>query len=210
MKKIIILFVLIAFIFSVFPVLAQDENLDALQEYKNGNYEESVRICLAELEVTPNNMDSYTVLGWSLIRLKRYKEALDYAQTALKISRYDTRLIENCAEANYYLGNNKDALKYFEEYSSFVQTGGRVDLVYYFMGEIFIQTGEYHNADIAFTTALYHSPNVARWWTRLGYTREMAEDFTWSLDAYDKALKLNPSFAEALRGKNRVQLKLAG
>lgn len=207
MKRII---VLIAFVFTSFSVSAQDGRPDALQEYKNGNYEESVRICLAELKATPRNMDSYTVLGWSLIRLKRYKEALDYARAALKISRYDTRLIENCAEANYYLGNNKEALKYFEEYASLVQTGGRIDVAYYFMGEIFIQVEEYHNADIALTTALYHSPNVARWWTRLGYAREMAEDFTWSLDAYGNALKLNPSFSEALRGKNRVQMRLAG
>ncbi len=101
-------------------------------------------------------------------------------------------------------------MRYFEEYASLVQTGGRIDVVYYYMGEIFIQIGEFNHADIALTTALYHSPNVARWWARLGYAREMAEDYRWSLDAYDKALKLNPSYPEAIRGKNRVQMKLAG
>lgn len=201
--------VVLLIMFSAVLLVAQ-EKPDALQKYRNGEFEEAARICLNEIAEMPRNMDSYTVLGWSLIKLQRYQEALDYSLAALKISRYDTRIIENCGEAYYYLGNHTEALRYFEEYASLVQTGGRIDVVYYYMGEIFIQIGEFNHADIALTTALYHSPNVARWWARLGYAREMAEDYRWSLDAYDKALKLNPSYPEAIRGKNRVQMKLAG
>ena len=67
------------------------------------------------------------------------------------------------------------------------------------MGEIFIRLGEYNHADMAFTTAVYHSPNTARWWARLGYAREMARDYQFALEAYDKSLQLNPSLTEALR-----------
>ncbi len=204
MKK--ILFILLLFIIC-FPAFSQ-ERPDALQKYRNGEYAEAVKICLTEIEEMPRNLDSYTVLGWSLIKLEKYQEALNYGLSALKISRYDTRIIENIGEANYYLGNNLEALKYFEEYVSLVESGGRVDVVYYYMGEIFIRLGEFNHADIALTTALYHSPNVARWWSRLGYAREMAEDYKWALDAYDRAIKLNPSYAEAVRGKSRVQAKL--
>jgi tetratricopeptide (TPR) repeat protein len=76
------------------------------------------------------------------------------------------------------------------------------------MGEIFIRLGEYHHADIAFTTAVYHFPNSARWWSRLGYAREMAEDWKYSAEAYDKALQLNSSYTEAVRGLGRVKAKL--
>ena len=204
MKK--VLLVILIFIIC-YPVFSQ-ERPDALQKYRNGEYEEAVKICLNELENMPRNLDSYTVLGWSLVKLGKYQEALDHGLAALKISRYDTRIIENIGEAHYYLGNNQEALKYFEEYVSLVESGGRVDVVYYYMGEIFIRLGEFNHADIALTTALYHSPNIARWWSRLGYAREMAEDYKWALDAYDKALKLNPSYTEAVRGKSRVQAKL--
>jgi tetratricopeptide (TPR) repeat protein len=206
MKKILFFTIIINIAF--FAV--SQERPDALQKYRNGEYDESVKICLEEIKQTPYNMDSYTVLGWSLIKLKRYQEALDYSLAALKISRYDTRIIENCGEAYYYLGNAQESLRYFEEYVSLVQTGGRVDVVYYYMGEIFIQIGEFNHADIALTTALYHSPNIARWWTRLGYAREMAEYYTYAIEAYDKAIKINPAYTEAIRGKNRVQIKLAG
>jgi tetratricopeptide (TPR) repeat protein len=181
---------------------------DALLLYQKGEYEEAMKICESELELRPGNMDSYSVLGWSLIRLGRYQEALEKAKEGLKISRYDARIVEIVGEANFYLGKNLEALKWFEEYVALAPTGGRIDSAYFFMGELFIRMGEYNHADIAFTTAVYHTPNVARWWARLGYAREMAKDYNYSIEAYNKALDLAPSFPDAQRGKERVEAQL--
>ncbi len=187
---------------------AQDNRADALLEYRNGNFDRAISICLEEIRQMPRNMDSYVVLGWSYLKKGDNAGALKSAQDALKISRHDIRVIEIAGEADYYLGNNLDALKYFEEYTVLAPTGDRIELVYFFMGEIFIRLGEYNRADIAFTTAVYHSPNTARWWSRLGYAREMAEDWQYSLEAYDKALQLNSAYTEAVRGRERVSKKL--
>jgi tetratricopeptide (TPR) repeat protein len=200
-----VLFLLL--VLSAAALSAQDQP-DALAMYRQGEYAKAVDICLAELESSPRNMNSYTVLGWSLIALRRYQEALDYAQRGLEISRYDHRVVEIAAEAHFYLGNNQNALKYFEEYTVLAPTGDRIGIVYYFMGETFIRISEYNHADIALSTAVYHSPNIARWWARLGYAREMAEDFQFAMEAYDQALKLNPSLSDALRGKERAAEKM--
>ena len=191
-------------------LLGAQERPDALAMYRQGEYEKAISVCLNELEASPRNMNSYTVLGWSLIALKRYQDALDYSMQGLEISRYDHRVVEIVGEANFYLGNNLDSLKYFEEYTVLAPTGDRIGMVYYFIGEIFIRIGEYNHADIAFSTAVYHRPNIARWWARLGYSREMAEDFAYAMDAYDQALKLNPSLSDALRGKERAAAKMEG
>ena len=188
--------------------LTAQERPDALAMYQMGEYEKAVNVCLTELEISPRNMNSFTVLGWSLISLKRYQEALNYALKGLEISRYDHRVVEIAAEANFYLGNNVDSLKYFEEYTVLAPTGDRIGIVYYFMGEVFIRIGEFNHADIAFSTAVYHRPTIARWWARLGYAREMAEDFAFAMEAYDQALKLNPSLSDALRGKERASTKM--
>jgi tetratricopeptide (TPR) repeat protein len=190
-------------------VVAQDRP-DALGLYRRGRFEEAVDVCLQELEAQPRSMDSYVVLGWSLLRLERYQDALGYAQQALAISRYDERIIEITGEAYFYLGRNTDALRAFEEYVVLAPTGDRIGLVYYFMGEIFVRLGEYNHADIALSTAVYHSPNTARWWLRLGYARETAEDYQWALAAYDRALELNANLVEASRGRDRVQAALRG
>ena len=198
------------FIILVNVFMYAEEKPDALELYKQGNYSEAVKVCRAELKEMPNRMDSYTVLGWSLIGMKQYREALSTALDGLKVSRYDNRVVEIAGEALFYLGRTKEALKYFQEYAALAPTGARIEKVYYFMGECFILLKQYNNADISFSTALYLLPNIASWWARLGYAREMAKDYKWSLDAYERALKLNPGLAEAVSGKSRVQRKLQG
>ena len=206
MKK--ILFIILIFIIC-FPVFSQAARPDALQMYREGRFEDAVRICLNELEVMPRNLDSYVVLGWSLVSLGRYQEAVNYGNAALRVSRFDTRVIQNMGEAYFYLGNNQEALRFFEEYLSLVELGARVATTYYYMGEIFIRLRDFPRADISLTTAVQLFPNNARWWARLGYAREMAEDFRFALEAYNRALTLSPAQTEALNGRSRVQARLA-
>jgi tetratricopeptide (TPR) repeat protein len=153
----------------------------------------------------PRNLNSYVVLGWSLLRQGKSQEALTYGNRGLTVSRYDHRVIQIVGEANYNLGNNLDALKYFEEYVSIAPTGDLIGEVYNLMGEVLIRMGEWNNADIAFSTAVHYNPNIAARWARLGYAREQAKDYRYSLEAYNKALQLNSNLSDAIRGRQRVQ-----
>ena len=200
--------VIVFLILSIFVSFGFSQERDALKTYKEGNYKEAVEICRAELEVMPQRMDAYVVMCWSLIKLNRYEEALEAARKAYRISPTDYRIIEILGEAHFFLGNNLEALQFFEQYVVIAPTGDRIDMVYYYMGEIFIRLGEFNHADISISTALYHNPNIARWWSRLGYAREMASDYTYALDAYKKALRLNATFPEAERGIQRVLEKM--
>lgn len=206
MKRISIVF---AVFLSAALVQAQtDDRPDALANYNDGNYERAVEICLDELEANPRSRDSYSVLCWSLIALGRYQEAFEHATEAYSFAPNDPRIVEVLGEANFYLGNNLEALRLFERYVAIAATGIRIDRVYYFMGEVFIRLEEYNHADIAFSTALYHSPNISAWWSRLGYAREMASDYVHALEAYEQALLLNPNLLDADRGRTRVQSEL--
>lgn len=199
---------LMVFCFVIFFIgqsLPAQERPDALQLYKQGNYVRAVQVCMDEIKELPRNMNSYVVLGWSLLKLGRHQEALDYGKRALDISRYDNRIIQIIAEAHYNLGNNLEALKYLEEYATISPTGDLIDEVYYLMGEVFIRMAEWNHADVAISTAVHHDPNVALWWARLGYSREQAKDYRFALDAYNKALQLNPNLGDAVRGRQRVQ-----
>ena len=181
---------------------------DALQLYRQGRFAEAVEVTLAEIEETPRNMNSYTVLGWSLLALGRYQDALDYGQRALAISRYDSRIVQIVGEAHYRLGNNLDALDYLQEYVAIAPTGDLIDQVYFFMGEVFMRLGEYNHADVAFSTAVYHNDDDPRWWSRLGYARELAGDLPFAEQAYEEALALNSGLTEARRGLDRIEEQL--
>ena len=185
--------------------LAGAQQKDALAAYKAGQYPDAVAITQQELKTSPNNMDSYVVLCWSLQKLEKHQDALNFAQQALKLNPYDFRVIEIVGESSFYLGKNVDALKAFEQYVGLAPSGDRIEKAYYFMGEIYLQLGQYNRADIALTTAVYHSPQTAAWWSRLGYARMLAKDYPYAKKAYDEALRQNPGLNEAARGKQQVE-----
>ena len=187
----------------VLPLAAQQP--DALELYKTNKFSDAVTITLDELKSNPSNMDSYVVLCWSLQRLDRHQDALNYANQALKLNAYDFRVIEIVGESSFYLGKNLEALKAFEQYAVLAPSGDRIEKAYYFMGEIYLQLGQYNRADISLTTAVYHSPQTAAWWSRLGYARMLAKDYPSAKKAYDEALRQNPGLSEAARGRQQVE-----
>lgn len=185
---------------------AQDKP-DALRLFVDGKYDEARRACLAEISSTPNNVDSFVVLSWSLVALGRYADAENYALKGYAIRR-DPRLTETLGETAYFLGRNDAALKNFQNYVGAVNEGGRVGTAYYYMGEIYMRLGRFSHADIAFSTALQYTPGSAKWWARLGYAREKFGDIANSLLAYNKALSIDPRLQDATDGVSRVSLKL--
>ena len=162
-------------------------------------------VCIQEIQDNPDNLDSYVVLCWGLVSNRQYSEAEYWAEKGRQVSKYDPRLVESQAEAKYFQGQNAAALALFQEYISLVpSSGSRYGEAYYYMGEIYIRQSKFNHADIAFTQAVKTEPLKDYWWTRLGYAREMAKNYSISLEAYDQALSLNPYRAEAKNGKERV------
>lgn len=182
---------------------------DALKAYNEGKYKEAVQICEDELKESPNNIESYVVMCWSLVANRQYSEAEQCAMTARKINPYDVRIMEVLGEAQYFLGKNNEALSMFQNYiGNVAENGSRFGRSYYYMGEIYIRQARYEHADIALTTAVRSEPLLDYWWTRLGYAREMAKDYKNAIVAYEKALSLNKEQKEASAGKLRCQSKL--
>jgi tetratricopeptide (TPR) repeat protein len=184
---------------------------DALVEYRNENYERAVEICVNEIRENRNNMEAHVVICWSLIQLGRYEEARTYALEGRNISRYDPRIVEILGEVSYFQGQNSEALQYFQEYINLAPERGRIETVYYYIGEIYIRLGRFRHADIALSTAVHYTPGNAAWWLRLAYARESAGeagDLQEAVTAYERALSLNPQLSDAQRGLDRVRRAL--
>jgi tetratricopeptide (TPR) repeat protein len=187
---------------------AQEAKPDALNLYRSGKYEEARVACLGEIASDPSNIESYVVLGWSLVALERYADAEVYARKAYDQVRKDPRIMETLGESDYFLGKNTDSLRWFQAYVTAVPEGSRVASCYYYMGEIYIRSSRWGHADIAFRTALQYVPNNARWWARLGYAREQAGELRYALEAYNEALTINPGLSDAALGKDRVTKRI--
>ncbi|MFW5688812.1 MAG: tetratricopeptide repeat protein, partial [Spirochaetota bacterium] len=150
---------LLLLVVALAPVTAQqnDNDADALQAYRDGRFQDAIAITQREIEANPSNIDSYVVLGWSLNALGRNQEAIDFALRALQINQFESRVLQIIAEAHFDSGNRLEALQYLERYVRVAPTGQYIDWVYSAMGEIFIQLGEFHRADIALSTSVYHN-----------------------------------------------------
>ena len=203
--------IIIALLIISVPLFARStaSKQDALVLYHNGKYREAVQVCEDELRENPNRVESYVVMCWALVKNKQYAEAEERASEGLVVSPYDLRLIEVLGEAKYYLGKNSGAMEQFRKYvASAPESGSRVGIAYYFMGEIFIRQARYQHADIALSSAVKKEPLLDTWWVRLGYAREMAGNYYEAVAAYDEALRLNSSSVDASRGRERVNAKL--
>jgi len=198
------------FLFFVCSAVFAQNRPDALAAYRDQNFERAVQICRDEIAENPSNLDAHIVICWSLIRLGRYEEALRYARMGRALNRYDSRITEILGEIYFYQGMNNEALQYFQEYINTSPEGQRVEMVYYFMGEIFIRQGRFRHADIALSTAVHFTPGNAAWWVRLAYTRESAGDLNSAIEAYERALSLNSQLTDAQRGLERIRRTMSG
>jgi len=188
----------------------EDDEPDALQAFRDGRYQETLTITADELETNPTNIESFVVRGWALNALGRHQDAVDLGLRALQINQFESRVLFNVGQAQFELGNQLQALDYLERYVQVAPTGTFIDDVYYLMGEVFLQLGEYHRADISLSTSVFHNSRSALRWSRLGFAREQLEEWEFALLAYDRALQLNPSYAEAVRGRQRVRAQVNG
>jgi len=181
---------------------------DALAMYRAGKFDDARATCLAEIAQNPANIESYVVLVWSLLSLERYADAELYGTKAWASVRKDPRIAQSLGEAMYHQGKNQQALDRFKDYINLLPDGATMGTIYYYIAETYLRMESLEHADIAMRTALQYEPNNARWWTRLGYIRERAADWSFALEAYQSALSINPGFVDAVRGKERVLAKV--
>lgn len=217
MKRFTTLFIAF-FILSGFSLLAQDKP-DALKLFKdarylqdqgrsadaNLKYAEAIAVCDAEITLDPNRTDAYVVKCWSLFRLGKHQEVIQTGTPVFNKSQ-DLRLAEQMAESYFYLADYQNSLRLFRKYiDGMPEKADRIPTVYFFLGEIYTIWKQNGHADIAYTTAVNLEPSMPRWWLRLGNTKERIGETQGALIAYERAIKLNPNFSEALAAKARVQ-----
>jgi tetratricopeptide (TPR) repeat protein len=220
--KPLVLAVFAALFFTGFSLFAQTQESprpDALQNYRIGRdlegrgrmdeagvyYDEAIRICTEELSRSPSNMDSYTVLTWAMLRRRRYSEVIRWGEQGLRYNAGDFRIIETMGEAYFYLNDYVRSLAFMQRYVNAMPRGERASTAYFFMGEVYRNQRKYLHADIAYTTAVTLESSMALWWFRLGSVRESAGEFAAAVEAYERALALNPNYRDAGEGLERAR-----
>jgi len=217
--------VLLLLALAVFPQVPPQPvagGMTALQNYQAGrdleaqgrmseaqvHYNEAIRISQDEIWRNIATPDTYTVMTWAMRRLNRHSEVLSWGEQGLRLFPDEHRLIETMGQSLFFMGDHTRSLSYMQRYVNFVPTGGRAPIAYFFKGEIYRIRRQFHNADIAYTTAVNLQPWLPLWWFRLGSVREAVGDFPHAIEAYERAISLNPNHQEANEGLARSRLQM--
>jgi len=206
------------FLLLISPAYSQN-NRDVISLYRTGRdlesrnnmseanyyYNEAVRICVDDISRNAANRDTYTALTWALQRQRRYQDVITWGERGLRLYSDEYRIMETMGEAYFYLDNWDASMRFMQRFANSVPQGERTPVAYFFIGEIYRYRGLYHHADIAYTTAVRLEPNVALWWYRLGLAREAAGDFSQAVTAFERALRINPDYQEAINGLSRTR-----
>jgi len=198
------------------------EGLTALQNYQTGrnleaqglmseahmHYNEAIRISQDEIARNAATADTYTVMTWAMRRQNRHAEVLSWGEQGLRLFPNEHRLIETMGQSLFFMGDHNRSLSYMQRYVNFVPVGGRSSIAYFFIGEIYRIRQQFHNADIAYTTAVNLQPGLPLWWFRLGSVREAVGDFAHAIEAYERAITLNPNHQGANEGLARSRMQV--
>ncbi len=182
---------------------------DALVLYRQGRYQESIAITLEEIRVNERNMNAYSVLGWSYLKLGRYQNAIQYGKRGLQFSPNDPRIIEIVAEAYYYQGSYAEALPYLTQYVTLMPNAQNTAFVYYLIGESLFALEKYRKAEIALSAAVQRNTSESSWWARTGEIRELIGRQEQALAAYKKSRVLGNTSTELLKSITRLELVLS-
>ena len=174
------------------PLFAQDGSA-AYVFFQADDYQRAIQIAQNELITNPNNFDAQLVLSWGLLATGQNQRALSVASDAYERAPDDARLAAVIGESYYHLGRYLESLSFLERYISLISDGIALGRVHSFMGEIFIQFGEYNNASVALAAAVERDPSVSLWWQRLGFVYEQLSQKSDARTAYQRALELNPN-----------------
>ena len=202
---------LLLFRFTVFAQTPESDTQRALQSYRSGRdlenrgrmaeaesyYSEAVRLCNSEISRNAASRDTYTVLIWTLQRQQKYADVITWGERGLRLYADENRIVQTMGEAYFYLGDHDRSLRFMQRYANSVPQGERTSVAYFFIGEIYRFRRQFRHADIAYTTAVRLEGGLALWWYRLGTVREAAGDFRQAIEAYERALRINPNYREA-------------
>jgi tetratricopeptide (TPR) repeat protein len=214
----------LALALGLLPLYAQSPgpSLTAVQNYQIGRdleaggrmaeadryYNEAIRICQDEITRNTANRDTYTALTWALQRQMKYREVITWGERGLRLFADEYRILETMGEAYFHLDDYDRSLDCMQRYANALPQGERASVAYFFIAEIFRLRRQYFHADIAYTTALRLNPGAALWWYRLGMVREAQKDYPAAVEAYQRALRIDPSNSNAGAALARVRGQL--
>jgi pentatricopeptide repeat protein len=171
---------------------------------EQGKYDEAIEYYKKALEIDPENpeyIDTFNKLGNNLIKqgrklkeLKKYDEAIDILENAIKI-------ISNDANAYILLGFSLLKKRKYDEsikkYKKVLKINPNIPLVHNTIGYILLLQEEYEEAIESFKKTLEIDPKYTKAYRNMASAFYYKKEFEDAILNFEKALELDPKFIPA-------------
>ena len=177
--------------------------------YKEGNYDEALRIIDEVMAVDPNNPFAYNTRGNTYTALNRYNEAMTDYSRAIALDPELSFLYYNRGRLHNLLENYDDAISDLQKSVELspVEFGYRA---YGAIGLIYHNLSQYDKALEAFETSIsYNRDERADIYYYRGETHTALNDYDAAIDDYQAALSRFSRYDEAYQGLGYAYYKTA-
>ena len=192
-------------------ILSQDANhlqalcLSASIAQQHGNFVQAAHFFGRAHQLNPNQETICLQLGICYSNLGEL-------ETANTLYRQACLLAPNQLEPVVNLANNLTKLSQFQEAFSLYRKALEINplsaVVHYNIGSLFLKSMKPHEAKVWLTKALEIEDNYASAWNSLGVALTEVGELKEALNAYQRAIKCDPSFEEPLFNSHTVLIDL--
>lgn len=209
------LYALTSFLFRSFSArqvqLAKQFTASGQQALNRGDAEGAVRDLRTSLSFAPDDMTNRLLLAEALARSNHLEEARSYFLGLLDAQPADGFLNLQLAHLARQRNDSRAAIDYYRASAVGNWSGESLKdrfTVQLELAEYLMSLGDLPSARAELLIAAADAPEDATVYTMLGERFEQAKDPTDALNLYGKAIKLNPSNAEALFRAGRVAYQM--
>ncbi len=164
--------------------------------YRLQRYEDVVEDLTEAIRIRSSEWVDFSQLGVAYYNLGRFDEAVQSLQKALTLKAGDSVTTQVLGKSLFKLGVAALAAKQYDQAIDYLSKAGAATpndgYVFYNIGEAYLFLNNQPEAEKAFNQALNLLPRNANVYQRLGLVYEKQKKWDPSLNAYQKALELNP------------------
>jgi tetratricopeptide (TPR) repeat protein len=196
-----------------------EKEITKIDAAKN-SLEKSIGYFKILIDENPNNPDhwynrgtAHSNLAEVLIKMRKYQDAIDEYEEALKAFENATTLNPNFALAWNNKGNAYMKLKKYNKAIDAFEEAFNINQNYYLalhnQGDALYSLGKYEEAINIYDQVISteNDPNVYKSWNDRGLAKYRLENYEEALEAFDKAIEINPTFADGLINRGVVFYK---
>jgi tetratricopeptide (TPR) repeat protein len=157
---------------------------------------EAIRVYLKALAIRPDDFNANLNIATAYFQLGESREALDYAENAVRIDPASGPARANLGAVYAALGRYDDAVRQYQSASELMTLSPELLLN---LAESLGKTGRYQEMEITLQ-AVVDMQETAAAWERIGYARFKQRNYPGAIEAFRKAIDLDPRHYPALNG----------